>query len=99
LKVRSDKSNPLTGSLKVIARLSSGVARALGLTAAIAAVTGGSSLLIVQMPWLSAIDALAAPLRLTTKGSLASLNVSPLTSTVMVAVVMLGANDALVPAD
>src|SRR4051812_4558767 len=49
--------------------------------------TGPSSLIIVPRPWLSAITALVASLKLTTKVSLISGVVSPLTGTVIVALV------------
>ncbi|MCY1524799.1 hypothetical protein D9M68_597500 [compost metagenome] len=52
--------------------------------------TGTSSLVIVPTPWLSAMVALTAPLRLTKKVSLASGTVSPTTGTVMVCVVVPG---------
>ena len=53
-------------------------------------VTGTSSLVMVPTPWLSAMVALTAPLRLTKKVSFASGTVSPITGTVIVCVVAPG---------
>ena len=53
-------------------------------------VTGTSSLVMVPRPWLSAMVALVAPLRLTKKVSFASGTVSAITGTVIVRVVWPG---------